>query len=564
MERLENILGEFKEAIVICDPYGWILLFNPQARQLFGKTMALNLRHSLFGLCHPAPFDHAFRLLRQRAAGGDRFGAEGLETKFVCSTIKDDALLNCHLRLIPSDQSEGPVFVMFFSVTPQQIDETGWKASALAGTIEEFRGPLANLNAAAENLKANPDLPLADRIEFERVIAAESANLLRRFESVVLESRALTYCQWPLTDIHAADLVRSVARDLNQEGGITVTMTGVPLWLHADSHSLKLTLGALVRAVHQACGPSLIDIEVMPGQDKVYFDIVWQGEPLPQGLVESWLQIPLPDTVAGITVADVLARHASDLWSQPHRRQGFSRLRIPVPNSRGHWDEESGAPLPARPERPVFMDAEAMDALGPLADRPLATLDYVVFRTVTSGLDPSADNDLLSLAGVKIDRLRILGDDGFRSLVNPQRPIPLSTVSLHGISKEMVKGQPPTKVVLSEFASFVGKSVLVGHNAAIDLNALRGAGKRGGSGFGNAILDTLLLSRVVDSEVRELSLDGLCRQLGVPMNECRTPMGASLLTAQLFLRLLELLAAKGITTLGQAMIATAEVAAERP
>lgn len=556
IERLETIMGDFKEAIVICDPQAWILLFNPQAKQLFRNTLALNIRHSLFGLCHQAPFEDAFRLLQHRSAEGGRFGAELTEVRFVCSTIKDAMLLNCHLRLIPVERLHDPVFVLFFSPISQQIDETGWKASSLAKMIEELRRPLANLNAAAENLQTNPEMPRAERIEFETVVATESADLIRRFESVVQESRALTYSQWPLTDIYSSDLVRCVARELHKEGSITVTMTGVPLWLHADSHSLMLTLEALIRAIHQACKISEIDIEVLPGSRKVYFDIVWQGEPVPQTIVDSWFSIPLLGATAGMSVADVLERHSSDMWCQQHQRDGFARLRIPAPDSRRLWDEER-TPLPDRPLLPAFIHGDTN--LGEMADRPLSSLSYVVFNTVPTGFDPADENDILSIAGVRIEGLRILSDECFQSLVNPQRPIPPSSVSRHRITEGAVRGKPPIKVALAQFKAFAGDAVLVAHNAALDLTLLQRKGEKAKVRFDNTILDTLLLSMVVDETVTDHTLDGLCHRLGVPMRGRHAAMAASLLTAQVFHRLLELLTAKGVTTLGQAIAASARI-----
>ncbi len=558
MEGLEKILGDFKEAIVICDPQAWILLFNPQAKQLFKNTLALNIRHSLFGLCHQAPFEDAFRLLQHRAAAEGRFGAGLSEVKFICATIKEAMLLNCHLRLIPVEQLAEPVFVLFFTPLPQHIDETGWKASFLATMIEELRAPLANLNAAAENLQANPEMARDERIAFETVVATESADLIRRFEAVVQESRTLTYSQWPLTDIYSSDLLRCVARELRNREAITVTMTGVPLWLHADSHAMMLTLEALIRAVHLICDVAEIDIEVLPGNRKVYLDIVWQGETVPQAIVDSWFQLPLSGATVGMTVADVLERHGSDMWCQQHPRDGYARLRIPAPDSRRPWDEEK-LTWPDRPVLPACTHGDGSGALGEMAELPLSSLTYVVFNTVVTGLDPLAESDILAIAGVRIAGLRILADDCCQSLVNPQRPIPVGSVKLHEISDGAVRGKPPIKVALAQFKAFAGDAVLVAHNAAIDLALLQHKGEKAKVGFDNILLDTLLLSMVADAETTDHTLPGLCRRLGVPMRGRHAAMATSLLTAQVFLHLLDMLKAKGITTLGQALAAMATV-----
>jgi DNA polymerase-3 subunit epsilon len=558
MDRLEKIMGDFKEAIVICDPQAWILLFNPQAKELFKDPLALNVRHSLYGLCHQPPLADAFRLVQQRVAAGGPCGAELNAVSFVCSTIEDATLLNCHLRLIAVDRLEEPVLVLFFNQLPRQVDETGWKASDLARKIEDLRGPLANVNAAAENLQTNPEMTPAERIEFATVIASESADLIRRFAAVVQESRALTYSQWPLTDLYSADLIRCVTRQLAREGAITVTMTGVPLWLHADSHSLQLTLEALVQAIHRTSYISEIDIETVPGARQAYLDLVWPGEPVAQTIVEAWFRLPLPGATKGLTVAAVLERHESDMWCQRHRRAGHAQLRIPAPYSQRLGTGEQTSP-PARPLLPAC-NPPALGTLGEMADRPLSSLTFVAFNTVCTELHPSAENDILALTGVRIEHLRILSDECFQSLVNPQRPIPPSSVSRHGISNGVVRGMPPIKVALEQFKTFTKDAVLVGHNAALDLTMIKLKGEKAKVSFDHPILDTLLLAKVVlDEGPPDHSLDTLCQCLAVQVRGRQAALATALLTAQVFLRLVELLKAKGIATLSQALAATNQV-----
>jgi DNA polymerase-3 subunit epsilon len=563
IDHLEAILGDYVEAIVICNLYGRVFLFNPQATKLFKNTPSLNLRLFFYGVCNKTPIENAMRFLLQGYSEAElfRFGKQVTETQFVCSTVKDTMLLNCHMRLVPATPRAESVFILTFTHISQQIDETGRQGNQLSSMIEELRGPLANLNAAAENLKNNPEISPEQRSDFENIIASESSALIKRFEAVVLASRSLSYTQWPLSDIYSVDLLRCVIRELSKKSGLSITMTGVPLWLHADPHAIMLTIECLVLEVQKACNVSELDLEFQHGEHGVYLDVVWMGQPLAQSIVEPWFTLSLPETTQGTTVSDVLTRHRSDTWSQSHRREGYAMLRVPLPDSRTHGP----APIKVLPERFEFFDPiidEEQHLSQEIADLPLATLACVAFDTETTGLCPSDGDELLSIAGVRIANGRILCDQIYESLINPQRPIPESSIVFHGINRNEVQGKPPISVVLPEFNSFAGKAVLVAHNAAFDMKFIKLKEKTTGVEFNNPILDTLLLSAIVDSQADQ-SLSGICQRFGLRNDGRHTALGDCLLTAQIFLALLAPLAAKGIKTLGQALTASRQILALR-
>jgi len=303
-------------------------------------------------------------------------------------------------------------------------------------------------------------------------------------------------------------------------------------------------------------------MEALLGDRRVYIDIVWKGDPIPQAAVDSMLTVSLPDTLAGMTVADVLARHDSEMWSQKHRREGYSLLRIPVPDSPGQWEVAVEPPS----ERPEFYDFSLVDRtqkLGEMAGRKLSSLQYVVFDTETTGLRPSDGDEILALAAVRIVNKRILSGERFECLVKPQRPIPASSVPFLDITEDMVRQEPPIQVVLPQFKSFVDDAVLVAHNGTFDMNFLQLMADKSGVKFENQILDTLLLSAIVEEDRSDHTLENIGRRLGVDVPGSHTTMGDCFVTAQIFLRLLELLEARGITTLGEVIAASERVVEEK-
>jgi DNA polymerase-3 subunit epsilon len=563
LERLETILRELKEAVVVCDLNARILLYNAEAKRLFRNYAAMELGQSLYGVCARAPIEHTLRMLKHRAAEKNRHDLVETDDRFVCATVNGTMLLHCHINKIEATSTQGGVFVFTFEDITRQITDMGRQGYLLDKMIKSLRAPMTNLSAAAENLKSYPGMAPEIRAEFENIIFRESTELTKRFASVVRESRKTTKMQWPLSDVHSADLIGCVTRRFQKDDGFTVTMTGVPLWLHADSYSLMLVLDRLVRFVHRyCCNVSEIDIEALLGDRRVYLDIVWLGLPIPQSAVDPMLEMSLPDSFAGMTVADVLARHDSEIWSQEHRREGYSLLRIPVPVSPRQW-EVPAEPLPERTEFYDFSIAYGMKELGKMADKELSSLNYVVFDTEATGFHPAEGDEILSIAAVRIVKGRILSGKRFERIIKPQRPIPESSRLFLDITEEMVREEPPVEEVLPLFKSFVDDAVLVAHNGSFDMNFFRFIEDKSGVRFENPILDTLLLSIIVEKDRTDYTLEKIGRWLGVEVMGSRTTMGDCFVTAQIFLRLLELLKARGITTLGEVITASERVVEEK-
>ncbi len=145
-------------------------------------------------------------------------------------------------------------------------------------------------------------------------------------------------------------------------------------------------------------------------------------------------------------------------------------------------------------------------------DRPM-DCECVAFDIETTGL--SVVNDRMTEIGAVIyagDEIK----DTFQTFVNPHRPLTEEIRRLTGITDDDLRGAPEEEDAMRAFLKFVGDRPIVAHNAAFDTGFMRAACQRHDIPFEPVVIDTLVLSQCLMTELKRFKLDIVSRKLKLP------------------------------------------------
>ncbi len=550
---LEQVIRCQDEGIIVCNHHHRIILYNPAALRVTGGHTSLGLGRFLSDLLPKPVLENTIDHMNIHKAGEEK--QNNPSSEFVCSIQDSDHLLLCKMTLLTStaDTSHSHGYVLTLSDITSKQFILGKRNKIMRSSIDNMRSPLANLRAAAENLNYFADIPDDLRQKFYAVIAEESTNLSLQVDELAQVSRELVGGEFILTDVYSSDLVNNVIRRANSEERIQVIQTGLPIWLRLDSHAVTILLLFFIKQIQLLTRAEKFDLEAQQIDNRAYLQISWEGLPISDTKLNNWLDVSLADVVGFPSVQSVLDQHHSVLWSQTSPRDKSQALfRISVPISR----QDRSAVVEYIPSRPISYDFDIMDMTGDdetIMQRRLRDLEYVVFDTETTGLNVEKGDKIISVAGVRIVNQRILSNETFDQLVNPQRKIPRESIRYHGITDDHVSNAPTIDIVLRKFKEFAGDAVLVAHNAWFDMRFIRQQERQSGIKFNNTVLDTLMLSVCLHGHEVEQSLDAILDRLGIEVMNRHTAMSDSMATAQLLLSLIDLLEPKGIITLQDAL-----------
>ncbi|MBE0621961.1 MAG: PAS domain-containing protein [Burkholderiales bacterium] len=562
--RLAALMSELAEGVLLCNVEGRILLYNEKAKALFGAAAPgarqglVGLGRSVFALLDRDQVAHALDKLQ---SGLDQ-GAELPASRFITNAA-GGALLK--VQMAPFLSADGRIAGMVLTLedVTELMDREAQRRSLLQAFAAGVRAPVASLRAAAENLVSFPEMDDARRLQFNEIVAAESRQVSTLINEALSEYADALKAGLALEDMRAADLLSVARRRIESVVGLPCSLEPAPdaIWVKVDSFALVEAMAYLAGRLREDYGVRSIGLRAAQSGRFAELDLVWSGAIVGSEALALWetepMQIGTQQTP--LTLKDVLERHGGEVWVQAHKTShtAWFRLLLPLGVPAAATTRRSPAP-DSRPEYYDFDLFRYADTAPGLAERKLSDLHYTVFDTETTGLEPSAGDEIISLGAVRIVNARLLKREVFEQLVNPQRPVSRASTRIHGIEAAALAGQPTIGEVLPQFHHFCEETVLVAHNAAFDMRFLELKEAATGIRFAQPVLDTLLLSVIVHPSQESHNLEAVAERLGISVIGRHTALGDALVTGEVFLRLLPLLAEHGILTLGQALDASRE------
>jgi DNA polymerase-3 subunit epsilon len=568
--RLAALMSELTQGVLVCNRDGRILLYNQRARKMFnvarkgtqsGLTSLVGLGRSIFGIIERNLVVHALETVERRFAQGHPEPV----ARFV-STAPSGELLRVQMAPVRGGASaegggDGTAgFVLTLENITRAVEEESRRDHLLQSLTEGSRQPLANIRAAVENLLEYPDIEAAQQSRFLHVIGDEASALSTRLDETLHSHADALKTRWPLENMLGADLLAAARRRIEARVGVLADLDSVDseLWVRVDSFSMVQALAYLAGRLKAELGVREVRFRLAPAGRHAELDLAWRGAGVSPSTMQAWEHEPMRagGEESPLSLSEVMERHGGEVWHQVDRGALVSYFRLLVPLTNPEPTARQTAP--ATPSRPEYYDFDLFHQPGQTPDldeRALAELAYTVFDTETTGLEPSQGDEIISIGALRIVNARLLRHEAFDQLVDPRRPLTPESIPIHGITPDMLVGQPTIAEVLPAFHQFCEDTVLVAHNAAFDMRFLQLKEEATGVRFTHPVLDTLLLSAVLHPHQNAHRLEAIAERLGVNVVGRHTALGDAIVTGEVFLKMIPLLAEHGIRTLGDARAA---------
>lgn len=158
---------------------------------------------------------------------------------------------------------------------------------------------------------------------------------------------------------------------------------------------------------------------------------------------------------------------------------------------------------------------------------------FVCIDCETTGLDPKQDR-IIEVAAVHFTLEETF--QSCESLIDPGCLIPETSIAIHNITQEMVKGKPGISAILPEIIEIIGRRIVIGHGVGFDIDILATEAERAGipnTLRNNRLLDTLRMARLY-GESPTNSLEQLRRHFNIEEEGAHRAMNDVIVNMEVF------------------------------
>jgi len=562
-ERLSALMSELPSGVIVCDIDNQVLLYNQQAKRLLSDSQPLlpggahlGLGRSIFGLLEKNPIQHGLDVLQQRIDSGH----DQPTTGFMLVAGKRYLRVTMAPVIEHGIDSERIIsYVLTLEDIAPQIDADNRREIWLQGLIDSLREQLKEIRTSITDIIEHPDMESVEldvqRQKIREASMAIDARIEQTREEAARHIRSVTHHE----QVQGADLLSILTQHLARRYGIrTSTCLDTDGWLQLDTYITIQGLAFLAGRLNKRGGVKYLrmSLHLTGGQPSI--SINWPEDAVSRADIEDWKDTPLVTDRFRHTFsfADFIAGSGGTLALLPENERHCDGIRLCFPEATPPPVGNNGSDYGPRP---LFYEFNLFrnKLYEQMADIPLRRLTFVAFDTETTGLNPSEGDEIIQIGAIRAVNGRLLHNEIFDQLVDPQRFLPAIATRITGITPEMLMGQPTLGEVLPGFHAFVEEAALVAHNAAFDMRFLQLQEEKTGIRFDHPVLDTLLLSSIVHPNQEQHSLDAIAERMNLQISGRHTGLGDAIATAEIMLRLIPLLESEGIFTLGDAIKASA-------
>lgn len=571
---LAAVLSELPEGVLICNNDGRILLYNQRVKQFFNENKKssdpadasgtshapiIGLGRSVYSVVDENQIRHALEEVTAKLNQN-----KSNDASYFVTTSSAGDMLRVEVVPVLDHNSTFSGFVLIFKDITHQLHAADWVYETMQNMAKKIRASSAGIRAVIEAILEYPDMDKTQLDRFRAIIYKEAVSLAELLETDAMDAITDRKSEWPLMRLPLKELFKTIRIKAKEKTGISIQCHDIPddLYIRADSYIFSHVVIYFLQKVHQEIGPAVFSVRSGVSGKFIVFDLLWSGQPAKIDMLRKWHEgsIELLGKKLPFTVKEVMGRHESEVCA--YSTQGLDRessLRFFIPVCEDLSDEQIRRMTVLPQSRPEYFDFDLFTGADRNPDQDklsLSKLRYTVFDTETTGLDPDGGDEIISIGAVRIVNGRLLREECFEQLVDPKRHIPEASILIHGIQQEMITDQPLITSVLPRFHRFVSDTIMVAHNASFDMRMLYLKEKDTGIKFTNPVLDTLLLSTIVHPTLRDHTLEAIAGRLGVSIEGRHTAIGDCITTGKMFIRMVPLLAEKGILTLEDALNAS--------